>query len=133
VTYQSIRQCCRTFAQHSANQLARRPSQTAYTWHLDQVFLKITGKLHDLWRAVDQQGYVQEILVQSRGNKQAAKKFFGKLLKRCQYLARVVITDKLASYRAAKQELLRRVEQRQHIPQAIYLSFGDMTRIAPTK
>ena len=49
-------------------------------WHLDEVFLKITGKLHYLWRAVDQHGNVLDILVQSRRNKQAAKRFFRKLL-----------------------------------------------------
>jgi putative transposase len=70
--------------------------------------------LHYLWRAVDQDGNVLDILVQSRRNKQAAKKFFRKLLKGCQYVPRVLITDKLASYGAAKQELLPSVEHRQH-------------------
>ncbi len=114
VTYETIRQWCRTFGQQYANQLRRRRGQTGDKWHLDEVFLKINGKLHYLWRAVDQHGNVLDILVQSRRNKQAAKKFFRKLLKGCQYVPRVVITDKLASYAAAKQELLRRVEHRQH-------------------
>jgi len=114
VTYETIRQWCRTFGQHYANQLRRRRAQTGDKWHLDEVFLKINGKLHYLWRAVDQQGNVLDILVQSRRNKLAAKKFFRKLLKGCQYVPRVIITDKLASYGAAKQELLRQVEHRQH-------------------
>ena len=114
LTYETIRQWCATFGQHYANQLRRRRAQTGDKWHLDEVFLKINGKLHYLWRAVDQHGHVLDILVQSRRNKQAAKKFFRKLLKRCQYVPRVVITDKLASYGAAKQELLRGVEHRQH-------------------
>jgi putative transposase len=70
--------------------------------------------MHYLWRAVDQQGNVLDILLQSRRNKRAAKKFFRKLLKGCQYVPRVLITNKLASYAAAKKELLRSVEHRQH-------------------
>ena len=70
------------------------------------MFLTINGKRHYLWRAVDQDDNVLDILVQSRRNKQAAKKFFRKLLKGCQYVPRVIITDKLKSYGAAKRELL---------------------------
>jgi putative transposase len=114
VTYETIRQWCRTFGQQYANQLRRRRAQTGDKWHLDEVFLTINGKLHYLWRAVDQHGNVLDILVQSRRNKQAAKKFFRKLLKGCQYVPRVLITDKLGSYGAAKKEVLRSVEHRQH-------------------
>jgi putative transposase len=78
------------------------------------VFLTINGKLHELWRAVVRQGNVLDILLQSRRNKRAAKKFFRKLLKGCQYVPRVLITDKLASYGAAKKEVLPSVEHRQH-------------------
>jgi putative transposase len=63
---------------------------------------------------VDQDGTVLDILVQHQRDKQAAKKFFRKLLKRCQYVPRVLITDKLKSYRAAKREILPSVEHRQH-------------------
>ena len=114
VTYETIRQWCQKFGQQYANQLRRRRAQTGDKWHLDEVFLKINAKLHYLWRAVDQQGNVLDILVQSRRNKVAAKKFFRKLLKGCQYVPRVLITDKLASYAAAKQEVLPSVEHRQH-------------------
>ena len=114
VTYETIRHWCRKFGQQYANQLRRRRARTGDKWHLDEVFLKINGKLHYLWRAVDQQGNVLDILVQSRRNKQAAKKFFRKLLKGCQYVPRVLITDKLASYGAAKKEVLPSVEHRQH-------------------
>jgi DDE domain len=62
---------------------------------LDEVFLKINWRLHYLWRAVDQDGDVLDILVQSRRVKKAAKKFFRKLLKRLQYVPSVIITDKL--------------------------------------
>ena len=77
------------------------------------MFLTINGKRHYLWRAVDQDDNVLDILVQSRRNKQAAKKFFRKLLKGLQYVPRVIITDKLKSYGAAKREILPGVEHRQ--------------------
>ena len=81
---------------------------------MDEVFLTIRGKRHYLWRAVDQQGNVLDILVQSRRNKKAAKRFFRKLLKGHQYIPRVIITDKLQSYAAAKREILPGVLHRQH-------------------
>lgn len=114
VTYETIRQWCQKFGQQYANQLRRRRAQPGDTWHLDEVFVTINGKGQYLWRAVDQQGNVLDILVQSRRNKGAAKTFFRKLLKGCEYVPRVLITDKLASYAAAKQELLPSVEHRQH-------------------
>src|SRR6516165_6706529 len=80
---------------------------------IDEVFLTINGKRHYLWRAVDQDDNVLDILVQSLRNKQAAKKFFRKLLKGLQYVPRVIITDKLKSYGAAKREILPGVEHRQ--------------------
>jgi len=83
-------------------------------WHLDEMFIKINGKDHYLWRAVDQDGNVLDILVQSRRNKKAAKRFFRKLLKGLQYVPRVIITDKLKSYSAAKAEIMPGVEHRQH-------------------
>jgi len=81
---------------------------------MDEVFLTICGEKHYLWRAVDQNGNVLDILVQSRRNKNAAKRFFRKLLKELQYVPRVIITDKLKSYGAAKREILPGVEHRQH-------------------
>lgn len=114
VTYETVRQWCLKFGQTYANDLRRRRARPGDKWHLDEVFLKINGKTHYLWRAVDQHGNVLDILVQSRRNKAAAKKFFRKLLKGCQYIPRVLITDKLASYAAAKKECLRGVEHRQH-------------------
>jgi len=78
------------------------------------VFVPINGVQQYLWRAVDQDGEVLDILVQSRRNKHAAKKFFRRLLKELQYVPRVLITDKLASYGAALREVLPSVEHRQH-------------------
>jgi putative transposase len=114
VTYEAIRKWCRKFGQAYANQLRRRRPQPGDKWHLDEVFLTIRGERHYLWRAVDQEGNILDILVQRRRNKHAAKKFFRKLLKGLVYVPRVIITDKLASYGAAKREILPGVEHRQH-------------------
>lgn len=112
LTYETIRQWCLTFGQTYANELKRRRTRPGDKWHLDEVFLTINGKRSYLWRAVDQHGTVLDILVQSRRDKQAAKKFFRKLLKGLEYAPRVIITDKLASYGAAKKEILPSVEHR---------------------
>ena len=113
VTHEAIRQWCLKFGQDYANQLKRRRAQPGDKWHLDEVFLTINGQRHYLWRAVDQDDNVLDILVQSRRNKHAAKKFFRTLLKGLQYVPRVIITDKLKSYGAAKREILPGVEHRQ--------------------
>ncbi|HEY8598463.1 MAG TPA: IS6 family transposase [Thermomicrobiales bacterium] len=114
VTYETIRQWCQKFGQAYANGLRRRRPRPGDKWHLDEVFISIKGQQHYLWRAVDQDGNVLDILVQSRRNQAAAKKFFRRLLKDLQFVPRVVITDKLASYGAAKREVLPSVEHRQH-------------------
>src|SRR4029434_7952146 len=82
-------------------------------WHLDEVFLTIHGARHYLRRAVDKAGNVLDILVQRRRDKYAAKKFFRKLLKGLTYVPRVIITDELKSYGAAKRDILSGVEHRQ--------------------
>jgi putative transposase len=78
------------------------------------VVLKIAGVQHWLWRAVDQTGVVLDVLVQSRRDKQAARRLLRKLLKKQMRPPRVMITDKLASYGAAKREIMPDVEHRQH-------------------
>jgi putative transposase len=75
VSHEAIRTWCRKFGQDYANQLRRRP-QAGDTWHLDEVFLTINSERHDLWRAVDQDDNILDILGQRRRNKHAAKKFF---------------------------------------------------------
>ncbi len=77
------------------------------------MFIRIRGKLHYLWRAVDQNGHVLDVLVQSRRDAKAAKRFFRKLLKGLQYVPQVIVTDKLRSYAVAKREILPGVEHRQ--------------------
>jgi putative transposase len=113
VTYEAIRQWCCQFGQDYANQLRRRRPRPGDKWCLDEVFLTINGKRHYLWRAVDQDDNVLDILVQSRRNTKAAKKCFKKLLKGLHYVPRVLMTDKLKSYAAAKREVMPGVEHRQ--------------------
>ncbi|WP_455711429.1 IS6 family transposase [Streptomyces hirsutus] len=84
------------------------------TWHLDEVFIKINGVRHYLWRAVDQHGNVLDILLQSRRNAKAAKRFMAKLMKKQRRVPRVLVTDKLRSYNVARRELMRSVENRSH-------------------
>src|SRR5262249_12304646 len=72
--------------------------------------LSINGRIHYLWRAVDQDGEALDIMVQSKRDKRAAKRFFRKLLKGLRYVPRVIITDRLRSYSAAKAEVLPSVE-----------------------
>ncbi|GHO51297.1 hypothetical protein KSX_94600 [Ktedonospora formicarum] len=114
LTYETSRQWCLNFGQTYTNELKRRRVGLGDKRHLDEVFLTINGKRSYVWLAVDQHGNVLDILVQGRRDKQAAKKFFRKLLKRLQYVPRVIITDKLTSYAAARKEIMPHVEHRQH-------------------
>src|SRR3954468_10953460 len=102
VSHETVRQWARKFGQGFANQIRRRLPSPGDKWHLDEVCLMIRGKKHWLWRAVDQDGVVLDVLVQSRRDKKAAKRLLRKLLKRQCRAPRVMITDKLASYSAAK-------------------------------
>ena len=112
VSYETIRLWCAKFGQAYANQLCRRRSRPGDTWHLDEVFIRINGRQHYLWRAVDQHGNVLDVLVQSRRNSNAAKQFFGKLLKGLHYVPRVINTDKLAGCQVAHRDILASVEHR---------------------
>ena len=114
VSHESVRQWALKFGQDFANQIRRRLPYAGDKWHLDEVAIKIAGKKHWLWRAVDQAGIVLDILVQSRRDKRAAKRLLRKLLKKQRRSPRVLITDKLASYGAAKSEVMPSVEHRKH-------------------
>jgi putative transposase len=114
VTYEAVRQWCQKFGQTYANALRRRRPRPGDKWHLDEVFVTINGGRHYLWRAVDQDGNVLDILVQPRRDKRAAVTVLRRLLKDLEYVPRVVITDKLASYGAAMREVLPSVEHRRH-------------------
>jgi putative transposase len=112
VSHETVRQWCHKFGQTYADRLRRRRPRPGDKWHLDEVYIRINGQQHYLWRAVDQQGNVLDILVQSRRNTKAAIKFFRKLLKGLQYVPRVIVTDKLASYQLAHKQMLPSVERR---------------------
>jgi putative transposase len=114
LSHEAVRYWCRKFGQVYAKRLRRQCPRPGDKWHLDEVFLTINGERHYLWRAVDQDGHVLDILVQRQRDRKAAKKFSRKLLKGLTYVPRVIITDKLASYGAAKRETLPSVEHRQH-------------------
>src|SRR3954454_14701013 len=114
VSHETIRQWALKFGQAFANQIRRRLLRAGDKWHLDEVVITIAGKKHWLWRAVDQDGLVLDVLVQSRRDKKAAKRLLRRLLRRQGQPPRVLITDKLASYPAAKEELMPGVEHRRH-------------------
>lgn len=101
-----------SIGQAYANQGRRRRSRPGGKWHLDEIFIRINGRQHYLWRAVDQDGNVLDVLVRSHRHALAAKKFFRKLLKGLQYAPRVIVTDKLTSYSVAHREMLASVEHR---------------------
>ena len=113
VLYESIRRWCLKFGASFASKLRRRRPRPGDKWHLDEVFIRIGGALHYLWRAVDQDGVVLDILVQSRRDAGAAKRFFKRLLKGLQYVPRVLVIGKLRSYGVAQRALLPDVEHRQ--------------------
>jgi putative transposase len=112
VSYESIRRWCLRFGAEFAAGLRKRRPRPGDTWHLDEVYLKINGELHYLWRAVDQHGVVLDILVQKRRNATAAKRFFKRLLAGLKYKPRKIVTDGLRSYGIAQREVLPGVRHR---------------------
>jgi len=109
VSYETIRQWCDSFGPSYARTLKKRGGSLGDTWFLDEVFVKIRGELHYLWRAVDQDGDTIDILVQKRRNKKAAIRFYRKRLKGQRFSPRRVTTDKLKSYSAAHREVMSSV------------------------
>lgn len=105
VTYETIRMWCLKFPASYASRLRKSIGAYGDTWHMDEVFINIRGKRHYLWRAVDQDGDEIDILVQKRRNKKAALRFFRSLFRKTGARPLKVVTDKLASYRAALREL----------------------------
>jgi putative transposase len=84
-----------------AAQLRKRRPKPHATWHLDEVYLKIDGRMAYLWRAVDAEGEVLDVLVQSKRNKHAVLKLMRKLLKKYAFVPKRLVTDDLRSYGAA--------------------------------
>lgn len=105
VSYETVRRWCLKFGRAYAASLRKTRPSADVRWHLDEVFVSINGRRMYLWRAVDAEGVVLNVLVQSRRNKKAALKLMRKLLKRQDFCAEAVVTDKLPSYGAALAEL----------------------------
>src|SRR3712207_3442779 len=114
ISHETVRQWALRFGREFADRLRRRLPRAGDKWHLDEVAIKIAGVKHWLWRAVDQAGMVLDVLVQGRRDERAAKRLLRELLKRQCRAPRVMVTDKLPSYGAAKKELMPGVEHRRH-------------------
>ena len=106
VSYEAIRLWCLKFGPEYARRVKRRQGRLGDTWYLDEVFVTIQGQRQYLWRAVDQDGDVLDILVQRRRDARAAKRFFRKLLKGQGSPPWRLVTDKLRSYSAAHRSVM---------------------------
>lgn len=114
VSHQTIKKWGEKFGRQFANKIRKRAATNCDDkWHLDEVVINIQGKKHWLWRAVDQDGFVLDVLVQSRRNAKAAMRLMRKLLSQ-HGTPRVIVTDKLGSYGAAKGNIMPSVEHRSH-------------------
>ena len=106
VSYESIRWWCNKFGPHYAQRLKRRHQGYGDTFYIDEVFVKIRGQQKYLWRAVDQDGEIVDVFLQSRRDGAAAKRFFKRLLRNNGSEPRKIVTDKLRSYGVAHRELI---------------------------
>jgi putative transposase len=106
VSCETTRGWCLKFGPRYERYLRRREGRLGDEWYADEVFVTINGQIHYLWRAVDQDGQVLDILLQSRRNAQAAKRFFRRVLGRQGQVPIVLYSDKLGSYRVAARETL---------------------------
>jgi putative transposase len=114
VSYETIRRWAKKFGPDYARRLRRKKPSPNDIWHLDEVVISIAGRKHWLWRAVDQDGYVLDEIVQSRRNTKAAKRLLTRLLKKQGVAPKRMITDKLRSYGAARRQVMPTVEHRSH-------------------
>ena len=114
VSYETIRRWGRKFGPDYAGRLRRKQPDRNDIWYLDEVAITIAGKKHWLWRAVDQDGYVLDEIVQTRRNTKAAKRLLTRLLKKQGLAPKRMITDKLLSYGAAKWQVMPQIEHRSH-------------------
>ena len=106
VSYESIRLWCNKFGPQYAKRLSRKNQGFGDTFYIDEVFVKIGGKQWYLWRAVDQDGDVVDIILQNRRDGNAAKRFFKRLIKKSRNGPRKIVTDRLRSYGVAHRELI---------------------------
>jgi putative transposase len=114
VSHETVRCWAEKFGRIDASKICRRAPQFGDKWHLDEVVITIAGRKHWLWRAVDQDGYVLDEIVQTRRNTKAAKRLLTRLLQKQGLKPKRMITDKLGSYGAAKKQVMPGVEHRSH-------------------
>ncbi|GAB3179947.1 IS6 family transposase [Streptomyces incanus] len=114
VSHETVRRWCAAFGQACADGLRRRRPRPGDTWHLDEVFVKVNGVRQYRWRAVVQDGNVLDVLLQSKRDAKAAKRFLAKLMKQQQRAPRVMVTDRLRSYGTAHRELMPSAGHRSH-------------------
>jgi putative transposase len=114
VSYETVRRWALKFGSSYARRLRRKTPSRHDIWHLDEVVVTIAGQKHWLWRAVDQDGYVLDEIVQSRRNTKAAKRLLKRLLRKQGCAPRRMITDKLGSYATARRQIMPAVEHRSH-------------------
>ena len=114
VSYETIRRWARKFGPDYARRLRRKTPNRHDPWHLDEVVVTIAGQKRWLWRAVDQDGYVLDEIVQTRRGTKAAKRLLKRLLEKKGSSPRRLITDKLGSYAAARRQIMPAVEHRSH-------------------
>jgi putative transposase len=114
VSYETIRRWAKKFGPNYAGRLRRKRPSRNDIWHLDEGIITIAGKKCWLWRAVDQNGYVLDEIVQNRRNTKAAKRLLTRLLKKQGLAPKRMITDKLRSYGAARRQVMPGVEHRSH-------------------
>ena len=106
LTRESIRLWCNKFGSKYASRLRRRHQGYGDTFFIDEVFIKIQGKQHYLWRAVDQDGEVVDVFLQNRRDAKAAMRFFARMIKKHKGGPRKIVTDKLRSYGVAHREMI---------------------------
>ena len=111
VSYETVRRWAMKFGRDYARRLKRKRASRRDIWRLDEVVVTIGGKQHWLWRAVDQDGYILDEIVQTRRDTKAAKRLLTRLLKKQGCPPRRMITDKLGSYAAARRQRVRRFKQ----------------------
>ncbi len=114
VSYEAVRRWANKFGALFAEELRRRQPGRGKTWHLDEVFLRMNGRRVYLWRAIDEHGQVLDILVQERRDAHAAERFFRRLLIHTGGAPERIVTDKLASYAAAKHRVAE-LEAAKHV------------------
>lgn len=114
VTYETIRRWRRKHGPDYARRLRRKVPAKDDTWHVDELVVRINGQKCWLWRAVDQDGYVLDEIVQTRGNTKAARRLLTRALKKQGMALKRMITDKLRSYGAARRQLMPAIEHRSH-------------------